>query len=261
MWSVIPSFEVLLQGLSVVFTSPSYETHCQIFVGWILCLGRRTEFRVFETILADEPISRKEPHPFDRFYNFFNRSAWGVNELACELALQTVVQLHVRGRLKLIVDDTLLHKSGKYVFGIGYFHDAVASTKERVATALGNNWVVIGLAISVPFTDQIFCVPIHARLRQAGDAHPGPAELAREMLTDVVAWFPDREFVLIGDGGYSSGKLLKDLPARVTYVGLMRGDAALHDTKLPKRPKGKPGPKPKHGRRIDSPRKMAKTVE
>lgn len=261
MWSVIPSLEVLLQGLSVVFTSPSYETHCQIFVGWILCLGRRTEFRVFETILADEPISRKEPHPFDRFYNFFNRSAWGVNELACELALQTVVQLHVRGRLKLIVDDTLLHKSGKYVFGIGYFHDAVASTKERVATALGNNWVVIGLAISVPFTDQIFCVPIHARLRQAGDAHPGPAELAREMLTDVVAWFPDREFVLIGDGGYSSGKLLKDLPARVTYVGLMRGDAALHDTKLPKRPKGKPGPKPKHGRRIDSPRKMAKTVD
>ena len=108
-------------------------------------------------------------------------------ELSRELAIQVVVQLQVAGPLKLVVDDTLLHKSGKHVFGLGWFHDAVASTKKRAVTAPGNNWVVLGLAVSVPFTDKLFCLPIHAKLRQAGKDHPGPAELALEMLRDVVS--------------------------------------------------------------------------
>lgn len=261
MWSVIPSLEVFLQGLSVAFTDPSFETHCQIFLGWILCLGRRTEFRVFETIFAEEPISRKERHPFDRFYNFFNRSAWEVSDVARAVAVQVVLQLNRTGVLTLVVDDTLLHKSGKSVFGIGWFHDAVASTEKRDVTASGNNWVVIGLAISVPFTKKHFCLPIHASLRRAGKKYPGPAELAHEMLLEIVSWFPDRQFILIGDGGYSSGKLLQKLPSVVTYVGLMRADAALHSPQRAQRLPGKSGPDPKYGPRIASPRDKAKQAD
>lgn len=261
MWSVIPSLEWLLQDLSVIFTDPSFQTQCQVLLGWLMCLGRHTEFRVFETIVADQPICRTIRHPFDRFYNFFNRSAWDVSELARELAIQVVVQLQVAGPLKLVVDDTLLHKSGKHVFGLGWFHDAVASTKKQAVTAPGNNWVVLGLAVSVPFTDQLFCLPIHAKLRQAGKDHPGPAELALEMLRDVVSWFPDRQFILIADGGYSAGKLLKQLPTSVTYVGLMRSDAALRSPTLARRSPHTSGPKPKQGPRISSPRAMVKQAD
>ena len=244
MWSVIPSMEWLLQGLSVVFTDPSFQTQCEVLLGWLLCLGRRTEFRVFETIVAEQPIRRIARHPFDRFYNFFNRSAWEVSDLARELAVQVVMQLNVTGTLKLVVDDTLVHKSGKHVFGLGWFHDAVASTKKRAVTAPGNNWVVLGLAVSVPFTERLFCLPIHAKLRRAGKAYPGPAELAHDMLLEIVSWFPDRQFVLIADGGYSAGKLLKHLPAQVTYVGLMRSDAALRSPELARRPRSKTGHPP-----------------
>ena len=41
MWSVIPSMEWLLQGLSVVFTEPSFQTQCEVLLGWLLCLGQR----------------------------------------------------------------------------------------------------------------------------------------------------------------------------------------------------------------------------
>ena len=112
MWSLISSLEGLVQGLSVSFTSPSFQTHCHLLIGWVLCLSRRTEFRVFETIFAETPVSRKQRHPFDRFYNFFNRSAWEASELARELAVLVVMQLNLRGKLSLIVDDTLLLKSG-----------------------------------------------------------------------------------------------------------------------------------------------------
>lgn len=260
MWSFIPSLDIVLQGLSIVFTQPSFATQREIFLGWLMCLGRRTEFRVFEAIVGRR-VSHKRRHPFDRFYNFFSRSAWTVQNLAHRVAVQLVVALNPLDELHLIVDATLLHKSGRHVWGIGWFHDAVASTEKRVATALGNKWVVLGLAVPIPGTNKIFCLPIHAMLQPPGRGKSGEPELARQMLQDVLSWFPDRKLLLVGDGGYSAQKLLRNLDERVRYVGLMRGDAALHATKIPRRPKSKPGPKPKQGPRLPSPREAAKKAD
>jgi hypothetical protein len=43
----------------------------------------------------------------------------------------------------------LAHKTGKGVWGLGWFRDAVASTRKRVATAPGHNWVVLAIAFCV----------------------------------------------------------------------------------------------------------------
>ena len=260
MWSVIPSLELILQGLTVAYTAPSFLTFQEVFTGWIMCLGRRTEFRVFEAIEGDS-VSRQQRHPFDRYYNFFSRSAWTVQDLGHQVAVQIVVALNRCGELYLVVDGTLLHKSGKCVYGIGWFYDPVRSTKKRAATALGNQWIVLGLALRIPGTQRVFCLPIHALLQQPGKKQPGPADLARQMLRDVLTWFPDRQLVLIGDGGFSAQNLLRDLDERVTYVGLMRGDAAIHDPRLPSRRKGMSGPKPKHGPRLPKPREIAQKAD
>jgi hypothetical protein len=98
-------------------------------------------------------------------------------------------------------------------------------------------------------------------LQQPGKKQPGPADLARQMLADALTWFPDRQFVLIGDGGFSAQNLLLDLDERVTYVGLMRGDAAIHDPCSPTRRKGKSGPQPKYGPRFPSPREIVKKAD
>lgn len=139
MFASIPSIDPVLQCLLPAFTQPSFQTQTQVFLGWVMCLGRRTEYGVFQTIQADRPVSRKKRHPFDRFYNFFSRSAWTVEGLARGVAVAIVVRLNPRGRLYLVVDDTLLHKRGKHVYGLGWFRDAVASTAKRVATASGNH--------------------------------------------------------------------------------------------------------------------------
>jgi len=119
-------------------TTPSFLTFQEVLMGWVMCLGRRTEFRVFEAI-EGEAVPRQDGHPFDRYYNFFSRSAWTVQDLAHRVAVQIVVALNRYGELYLVVDGTLLHKSGQCVYGIGWFYDAVASTKKRTATALGNH--------------------------------------------------------------------------------------------------------------------------
>lgn len=260
MWSVIPSLEVILQGLLMAFTQPTAITFMEVFVGWAMCLGRRTEFRVFEAIHG-ERVSRRKRHPFDRFYNFFSRSAWTVHDFASQVAARIVITLIPEGALQLVVDATLLHKSGKRVYAIGWFHDAVRSTKKRVATALGNQWVVLALAIKIPGTQRYLCLPIHAMLQQPGKGKPGPADLARQMLHDVLTWFPHRTFVLVGDGGFSARNLLRELDERVSYVGLMRGDAALHSPRIPKRRRGASGPQAKKGPRLPTPRQGARKAD
>ena len=260
MFTVVPSLDVVLQGLFLVFTQPSLATHGEIFVGWLMCLGNRTEFRVFEAI-GGQRVSRQQRHPFDRFYNFFSRSAWTVQDLAHQVALRLVLALQPAGELHLIVDGTLLHKSGRSVWAIGWFHDAVASTKKRVATALGNKWVVLGLAVPIPGTQKYFCLPIHVMLQHGGKGQAGEPDLARAMLQDVLSWFPERKILLVADGGFSAQNLLRDLDERVRYVGLMRGDAALHEVEIPRRRKGQRGPTPKHGARLPAPRQVAQKAD
>jgi len=261
MFTSIPSLDSILQCLLPAFTQPSFHTHIEVLLGWVMCLGKRTEYGVFQAIQADTPISRKQRHPFDRFYNFFSRSAWTVQDLAHQVCLAVVVRLSPRGLLYLVVDDTLLHKYGKHVWGLGWFRDAAASTPKRTVIASGNHWVVMALAICIPGTSKIYCLPIHAKLHRSGKNRPGEAALAKQMLDDVLAWFPDRKLVFLGDGAYSAKTLLGKLNPRVTYIGVMRGDAAIYDPRPPKSRKGKGGPKPKKGSRLPSPREAVKKAD
>lgn len=262
MWEMLPALDAIVQGCSFAFTEPTLASFRQVLLGWIMCLGTRTEYRVFEAIHPDEEISRQERHPFDRFYNFFSRAQWDVAELAHAIAVMVVAALNPAGRLYLLVDDTLLHKRGKKVYGLGWFRDAVASTKKRVATASGNNWVVLGLAIPIPLCPNVIvCLPLLARLHLPGKGQPSCAALAREMLITVQSWFSDRELILVGDGGYANETLLKHLPKGVTFVGRLRADSALYDPKPARVKPGKRGPKAKKGQRLPSPKEAAQKAD
>jgi len=261
MFTSIPSLDSVVQCLLPAFTQPSFQTQIEVLLGWVMCLGKRTEYGVFQATQAETPVSRNKRHPFDRFYNFFSRSAWTVHDLAYQVAVAVVVALNPSGALYLIVDDTLLHKRGKSVYGLGWFRDAVASTAKRVATASGNHWVVVGLAIRIPGTSKIYCLAIHAMLHRAGQENKSEATLAKEMLQDILQWFPERELVLVGDGAYSVNNLLGELNERVTYVGVMRADAAIYDVTVRKQSKSKRGPKPKKGPRLPNPKEAVKKAD
>jgi DDE superfamily endonuclease len=258
MWIMLPCLHLIVHELSPAFTDPSFITHCEFLLGWVMCLGTHTEYRVAQSFQAEHEPSRSERHPFDRYYNFFARSAWEVTELARHVAILAVVRLKVFGPLYLVVDDTLLHKRGNRVFGLGWFRDAVASTRKRVATASGNNWVVLALAVPIPLCpSRVFCIPLLMRLHLPDKDKPSCAALARQMLDEVLSWFHQRDVILIADAAYACGPVLDGLPERVDFVGRIRSDAAVYDpTPLPQ-PKSKPGRKPEKGPRLPSPKEAA----
>src|SRR5437660_5890510 len=228
MWVMIPSLDQLVQDLAPVFTEPTFRTHGQLLLGWLMCLSARNPYRVCQAIHADQEIPRSQRHAFDRFYNFFSRSAWTAADLAYHVAVLVVTRLNPAGLLYLVVDDTLLHKRGQNVWGIGWFRDAAASTRKRTATASGHNGVVLGLAVPLPWDpDRVLCLALSARLHRPGKGQPRCPALARQMLDEVLGWFPGRSVVLSGDGAYASKAVLNGVDGRAAFVGRMRADAAV----------------------------------
>jgi DDE superfamily endonuclease len=258
MWTMIHSLEAIVEGLQPAFTLPSSVTNAQLLLGWVMCLGRHTLRRVGHTAHPDQVPDHSRRHGLDAYYNFFERSAWVPQALAYRVAILILTHLEFLGCVVLLVDDTLAHKRGKSVWGLGWFRDAVASTKKRVATASGHNWVVLAVAVCLPGTGApILALPLLARLHLPGKGQPRCPELARQMLGEVLAWFPGRRFTLVGDGAYASKVLLGGLDERVTFVGRLRGDAALYDPRVPKAKPGKRGPKAKKGPRLPGPKEAA----
>jgi len=258
MWTMIHSLQPLVEVLQPAFTLPSATTNAQLLLGWVMCLGHHTLRRVAHTTHPEKVPDHSRRHGLDPYYNFFERSAWVPQALAYRVAVLILTHLDFLGCVVLLVDDTLAHKRGKSVWGLGWFRDAVASTKKRVATASGHNWVVLAVAVCLPGTEApILALPLLARLHLPGKGQPSCPELARQLLGEVLEWFPGRRFTLVGDGAYASKVLLGGLDERVTFVGRLRGDAAVYDPHVPKAKPGKRGPKAKKGPRLPSPQEAA----
>jgi hypothetical protein len=255
---MILTLDPLVDDLAPAFTQPSLLTCCDLLLGWVMCLGKRTLSRVADHVDPRQPRDRSQRHGLDSYYNFFERSAWTPRELARRVALLVVTRLNLGGVITLLVDDTLAHKRGRCVWGLGWFRDAVASTRKRTATASGHNWVVVAVAFCLPFSHTpVLALPLLARLRRPGKEQPGCAALARDLVAEVLGWFPGRRFILVGDGAYACKEMLRDLDGRVTFVGRLRGDATVYDPRVPAARPGQRGPKAKKGPRLPKPREAA----
>jgi DDE superfamily endonuclease/Archaeal putative transposase ISC1217 len=255
---MIDSLRPLVDELSAAFTRPSFATACQFLLGWVMCLGKHTLRRAAHSAQPQTPPDHSARHGLDGYYNFFERAAWAPSGLAYQVGVVILTRLKFFGRITLLVDDTLAHKRGKSVWGLGWWRDAVASTKKRVATASGHHWVVLAVAYCLPFSNTpVIALPLLARLHEPGKGPPSCPVLAKQMLAEVLAWFPSHVFTLVADGAYACKELLGGLDARVVFVGRIRGDAALYDPQVPKAKKGKRGPKAKKGPKLPQPKEAA----
>jgi len=262
MWDMIPSLRSCVDTLAPAFTQPSFASNCHLLLAWVMCLGKHNLLRVGHSANPQSPPDHSARHGLDGYYNFFERSSWQPKDLAYRVGVLILTRLSFTGCITLLVDDTLAHKRGKSVWGLGWWRDAVASTRKRVATASGHNWVVVTVAFCVPGTScVILALPLLARLHLPGKGQSSCAMLAREMLDVVMGWSPGREFTLVADGAYACKEMLGQFPDRVRFVGRMRGDAAVYDPKVPRQRKDKPGRKPTKGPRLPSPREAARKAD
>jgi len=247
------SLEGLLVLLAPCFTRPTFRTFRALVVGQISQTGLRT----VTGMLVGARLSGVWHHA--RAHRFFSNARWSPDKLGLRL-LDVIVERLVEPGAPLVlpVDDTLLHRLGRKVHATFWHHDATANS-DRAAVAWGNNWVVVGVLVRLPFMARTVCLPILFRLwrprrKQIAKGKPDPErpskpELAREMVDLIAARFPDRKLHVVGDSAYGSGAW-RALGAQVTLTVRPRKDAALYAPAPPRT--GKRGRPALKGARLPS---------
>ena len=135
---LIPSLQDLLVAVGSPFRHEVPWLFSRMVAAWIVCLGRRSVSRVWETTGQ----SGRRDH--SAAFRLFSQAAWNWDEVCRLLLIQILARLVPGTYVWLVVDDTLCHKRGaKVAFG-GIFLDAVLSSKRHKVFRFGNNWVLLG---------------------------------------------------------------------------------------------------------------------
>jgi hypothetical protein len=220
------AWTAILATVAHAFTRPGFGVFVDLVHGWVLTPGRRTVTRIIGVVDADG----RRAH--DAYHRFVRDGAWSMRELWQALAVRVVEQLCPAGQpVAIDLDDTLLHKAGRRIEGAGVFRDALRSTRNRVVHALGLNLVVVTVRVTPPWGAMPVGLPVNARVRRK-DRDATTLDLAREMLTELTGWLPDRSFQLACDGAYASlcGADLE----RVQVTSRIRRDAAVFELTPPR---------------------------
>ena len=72
---MIPSLQTCVAYLAPAFTQPSFASNCQLLLGWVMCLGKHTLFRVGHSVDPQQPPDLSKRHGLDAYSNFLERSA------------------------------------------------------------------------------------------------------------------------------------------------------------------------------------------
>jgi hypothetical protein len=252
--SLPDSFMTLLGKMHGVFTEPSFFYFTE-FIKGILISPRKAVTRFYL-------IGNHFRH-FTDYHRFLNHAQWKPRTLALSV-LKAIVEAFTIKHLILGLDDTLIPKYGKKIFGRGLHFDHAA--KVNLAQYIkGHNWVVLGVLqhvavlkkwICFPFGCELF-IPEKDRIEADGNGST-KIDISITMLTVVKENFTLLSMTLVADALYAKKKLLQwCIESKVTMITRLRSDAALYAPlrKPKKRTRGRPAVK---GKRLPSLDKMAK---
>lgn len=260
---VIPSFaQPLLGQFAPVFLQPTYQRFLVLLVAATLTTGRRTVSNLLRTVPGLAP---GDPSSYHRV---FSKRRWSSLRLARLLAKFLLDHYVADGPVFLAGDDTVDEHRGAKVHGKGCHRDPVRSTHSFTAFRWGHKWVVLTILVKFPFAERAWALPVlvalyrciekvpaqgkpgtkkvkdktkakakrraqrKAQAPAATRRHKTPSELMRQLLAVLIHWFPDRQFVFAGDGGYGTHALARFSHRhrrRLSLVSLFYPDANLYD--------------------------------
>ena len=239
LWSLPKAAEPLLSRFSIAFTRPTFQRALVLFVGFVLTLGRRT---VTRTLWTARSIAGGH---YSDYHRVFSRARWSLWPLGKVLAAMVLELAPPDQPVLCPLDDHCAQHRGQSVYGKGRHRDNCRSTRTHTVWLWGHRWVVLAINVKFPFARRPWALPVLVGLyrpkelnEQEGRPHRTPIALARKLIAALIHWFPQRKFILLGDGGYASHELARFCHRhrrRLTLVSLPHPRAHLCEPPPPRR--------------------------
>ncbi len=250
-------FKPLLQSLVDTFRRPTTARRVILFfLAAILTTGDRTVSNVLRLLSLIEMVNPSTYH------RLFSHRRWQSRPLAYVVARFVLDRFIPSGPVKICGDETVDGHRGKKVYGKARHRDAVRSADSHTVFRYGHKWSVLAILVKLPYTNRPFALPVLVALYRSkqcnadeGRRHKTPVDLMCGLLATLMHWFPEREFVFSGDGGYGTHQMTRFAyrhRKRLTLVSKFSADASLF-APAPKRKNPKVGRPRVKGEALPSP--------
>ena len=243
-----PEIVAALAAFAPLFTDRTWTKAQMLAVGAILATGHRT------VCSAPRIMGLSRERHFTNYHRVLDRDAWSCLA-AGQVLLGLIVAILPRDwPIALAADDTIERRSGRRIKAKGCYRDPVRSSRKHVVKCFGLKWVALVVLVPVPWSHRVWALPLLTSLSWPEGSgrrtsHKTSIDLARQMVLQVRRWLPERELILVTDGGFAAVELARACQRhQVTMICRMRLDAALYHPPG-SQPPGKRGPKPKKGLR------------
>lgn len=203
----LPSLiEKFLIPFSSAFTQPSWERFAFLVIAAILTTGSRTISNMIRTVNV---LSFGHQSSFHRLLSCRNWNSFKLAKILSTLILYTFYKAN--SPIKIVGDDTVDGHKGKNVYGKSRHRDAVRSSHSYTAFRYGHKWIVLAVLVQVPWSNRPWALPCLVALYRAekenkrlGKRNKTPPEIMRQLLIQMIRWFPERKYIFAGDAGFST---------------------------------------------------------
>ena len=181
-----------------------------LVVGAILSPGKRT----VSSALSILGIGQNGD--FAIFHQVLNRARWRPLQLSRVLLLLVVGRLGASNEpLVFGIDETVERRWGPKIAAKGKYRDPVRSTDDQVVMTPGLQWVSLMLLTRIGWAGRHWALPFLTALVPSnrydwlrGRRHKRFTDYAQQMLDCLRRWLPDRDLVVVCDGGYAKRDFL-----------------------------------------------------
>jgi len=265
--TLVAGWEALCQLLAPAFTRPTYGTFLHIVTGWVLCRSKPTVTHLVCTIgrsLLGHVVKHRTAYE-----RFFYRAAWSLPEVSRLLLVKVVAPLvesqAVEKVIHLKIDDTTCGRCGKHVAFAGYFKDASIGNALETVVHWAHNWVIGCVTVRLNrWPTWVIGLPVwfmlYRKRKDCDRQHPFQTrqQIAAQMIRQTREALPDWEIRVGADGQYATREVVNEAAScRSNLVSRIRSDAAIYALP-PKRRRLQRGRKPKKGRRLPTPKRLAR---
>jgi DDE superfamily endonuclease len=243
-----PEIVAILAAFAPLFSDRVWVKAQLLAVGALLAPGDRT---VCATLRV---MGLSQERHFTNYHRVLNRDAWSCLA-AGQVLLGLIVAVIPRDwPIVLAADDTIERRNGRRIKAKGCYRDPVRSSRKHLVKCFGLKWVALMVLVPVPWSHRVWALPFLTALSWPEGSGPRPTHKTsidgtRQMVLQVRRWLPERELILVTDGGFAAVELARACQRhRVVMICRLRLDAALYHRPGPQ-PPGQRGRKPKKGPR------------
>lgn len=216
-----------------LFSKPVWNSALVLLVGAIVAPGKRTVSAILRAMGREH-----EPH-FQNYHRVLSRAVWSSRQASRVLLHQLVRVFAPDGVLVMGIDDTIERRWGKRIAARGIYRDPVRSSDSHLVKTSGLRWLSLMLLVPIPWAKRVWALPFFTVLAPSeryhqtrNQHHKTLLTWARQMLTQVRRWLPQRAIVLVADSSFAALEFLaalRTLPTAVSVITRLRLDAALYE--------------------------------